>query len=33
MADGRFARDGTAAGCAGERRQRFVKTENPSILA
>jgi hypothetical protein len=24
MVDGRFAGDGTATGCAGDRRQRFV---------
>jgi hypothetical protein len=32
MADGRFAGDGTAADCAGDRRQRFVtsgKSTNP----
>src|SRR3954467_10164729 len=33
MADGRFAGDEIAAGCAGDRRQRFIASGKSTILA
>jgi len=33
MADGRFAGDEIAAGCAGDRRQRFIASGKTTILA